>query len=144
MKTVLTAAAVALTLAATSASAMFSLSSDRALETFLGRYDIAADPGEVTPDQRVQLSFIDTSADMSEQAVKAQILSVLGDSAMAMDMIDREVMGSLQTLLDRHGFDDVTAGDLSTQQQVQLSFVDNTSAMTDGEIEAEIRSIVGR
>ena len=143
MKALQSAVAVALTLAATSASAMFSQGSDQALETFLNRYDIAADPAEVTPDQRVQLSFIDTSADMSEQAVKAQIVSVLGDSAMAMDMIDREVMGSLQTLLNRHGFDDVQASALTTQQQVQLSFVDNTSSMTDGEIEAEIRSIVG-
>ena len=141
MKALITATVLAIG-AATSASAMFSLQSDDALQTFLDRYDISADPASVSDHERVQLSFIDVSSGMTETAIKAEILSIIGETGEAMTMIDSEVNRDLSNFLDRFGFGDVDVGGLSTQQRVQLSFVDATSGMTSSEVRAEISSIL--
>jgi hypothetical protein len=141
MKALTLTAAAAFIAFTGAASAMFSLQSDDALATFLDRYDISVDPSSVTAEQRVELSFIDVSADMTSLAIKAQIMSVLGDADMAMGIIDSQVNNGLQNLLDNYDFA-VDVNSLTTAQRVQLSFIDTSSMVSSSEIKAQIRTVL--
>ena len=157
-KLLMTAAAVMLA-TSTASFAQMDTHDANAVEYMLRSYDVTYDGNlaDLTAEQKAALAAVDTSADLPDNQVQAQIMSALGDGASlsedgtggASDMRDVVIRfsnedegfagGTDQLLLDRYGFD-VDYNDLTAQQKAALAAVSVDPSSSRSMIRAQIES----
>ena len=159
MKKLLATTAAALIVSSGMAFAAMDTSNANAVEFMLRSYDVtyAGNLADLTDVQKAQLAAVDTSADLPDTQIQAQIISALGEGASvseggsggSADMREMVVGfsadgmdngGTDQLLLDRYGFEDVDYNSLTAQQKAALAAVEVNPSAPDAAVRAQIES----